>query len=356
MPNNKTYLKYDLWNAQAKTSFVKAKTDWFDGNKFDSRLHLSFVKHKGKPNCEQVCAIEIGIPMVKAGSDGNGKTGVTALSLAWLITSGALARRAAASKQAAKERNEKYADDVWACIGGTTVNRSKDGKAEFRKVSIAPGNAEGTFVMKAACCEGEQSSSMGGVQPKAGAQWTTIMVPVDMEYMEAFALNIQVEWEAHRTAMAVSQRCSLPSPVQPEAKADAEKPAVPEASPVTNAASESLVSDEATTKVQTSRDVWAFYDEIEGPLEVATTPEKAVQAARMCFSHLQKKHGLVYQDKEKARGLMDEILNGRNDTSNASANTFLNPVVLVKRSDSTNKSNQEPADTLFVMVYHNAIV
>ena len=47
MAENNTYKKErDIWNAQALKSFVKAKTDWFNGDDYDSRLHLSFVEHK----------------------------------------------------------------------------------------------------------------------------------------------------------------------------------------------------------------------------------------------------------------------------------------------------------------------
>lgn len=54
MSENSTYKKErDIWNAQALKSFVKAKTDWFNGDDYDSRLHLSFVEHKG--NCQMLC-------------------------------------------------------------------------------------------------------------------------------------------------------------------------------------------------------------------------------------------------------------------------------------------------------------
>ena len=53
MSENNSYKKErDIWNAQALKSFVKAKTDWFNGDDYDSRLHLSFVEHRGKPSFE----------------------------------------------------------------------------------------------------------------------------------------------------------------------------------------------------------------------------------------------------------------------------------------------------------------
>ena len=62
----------DIWDAENRNTFLKA-TPLFageDGN-YDSRYHFSFVKHSGKPNCTQEYAIEIFVPMVKAGSDGS---------------------------------------------------------------------------------------------------------------------------------------------------------------------------------------------------------------------------------------------------------------------------------------------
>lgn len=105
MSENNSYKKErDIWNAQALKSFVKAKTDWFNGDDYDSRLHLSFVEHKGKPSFEPVKTIEIGVPMVKAGSDGSGKMGVTALGLCQMISNGVLARRCAAERQNFEKR------------------------------------------------------------------------------------------------------------------------------------------------------------------------------------------------------------------------------------------------------------
>ena len=49
--NNKK--ERDIWNAQALKSFVKAKSDWFNGEDFDSRLHLSFVNTQVNRNLNQ---------------------------------------------------------------------------------------------------------------------------------------------------------------------------------------------------------------------------------------------------------------------------------------------------------------
>lgn len=218
MDNNKNYMKpNDIWDAEAKVSFVKATTDWFSISKYSSRLHLSFVSHDGqKPKPKQLDAIEIGIPMVKAGSDGNGETGVTALSLANSITTGALAKKAMMARQAAQQAGKKYADDIYVCIGGTPASRAKNGVAEFRRFSIAPGAKDGTYALKAARCEGEDSAT-GGVQPKKGAQWSTIILPVSESYMRTLGENIKAEWTAFLTAKRLLQASGTVDPqVQPQ--------------------------------------------------------------------------------------------------------------------------------------------
>ena len=49
MSENNSYKKErDIWNAQA-LKFVKAKTDWFNGDDYDSRLHLSLSNIEGNP-------------------------------------------------------------------------------------------------------------------------------------------------------------------------------------------------------------------------------------------------------------------------------------------------------------------
>lgn len=210
MDNNRNYVESkDIWDAEASKSFVKAKTDWFNMDSYSSRLHLSFVLHNGqKPKPTSLDSIEIGIPMVKAGSDGAKGTGITALYLADAISSGLLARMKNAANQKAQETGSKYAEDIFACIGGTTARRAKDGKPEFRKFSIAPGKAAGTYVLKASRCEGEESQT-GGVQPKKGAQFTQIMVPVSEAYMRTLAENIKAEWTAFLTAKRLQQTMGM---------------------------------------------------------------------------------------------------------------------------------------------------
>ena len=226
---NKNYVKpNDIWDAEAKTSFVKATTEWFSISKYSSRLHLSFVSHDGqKPKPKQLDAIEIGIPMVKAGSDGNGETGITALALANAITTGALAKKALLSRQAAQKAGKRYGDDIFTCIGGTPASRAKNGVAEFRKFSIAPGAKEGNYALKAARCEGEDSAT-GGVQPKKGAQWTTITLPVSESYMRTLGENIKAEWTAFLTAKRIAQETVITQPQQKPAAPVADVPAVPE--------------------------------------------------------------------------------------------------------------------------------
>lgn len=231
----------DIWNANGAKSFVKCQTDWFSGSNpdhlFDSRLHLSFVEHSGKQNnCKQLKHIEMGIPMVKAGGDGK-NSGTTALGLAADILSGKLGKLASKSLKDAAANNQKYASEIWSCIGGTVASRSKDGKAEFRKISIAPGAKLGTYVFKASRCEGDSSGSMGGVSPKKDAVWETITVPVDSAYMNALGEVILTEWQAFRTALATQKLLANQTMNQKSTYANAPAPApAPVQAPVQNSA------------------------------------------------------------------------------------------------------------------------
>lgn len=201
----------DRWCAEGAKSFMRMKVDWFNGDDFDSRLHLSFVEHSGSPKYSQLKVIEIGVPVVKAGSDGKGNSDVTALGLAAMLKSGLLIRKLQRSAEAARTQGKKYADDVWCCIGGTTAERSKTGKPEFRSVSIGPSQKEGMAVLKAMSCEGE-SGPNGGVQPVKGATRTTIMVPVAFDYLMALGSAIEDEWTAYLSAKKTVERLNKQMP------------------------------------------------------------------------------------------------------------------------------------------------
>ena len=126
-----------------------------------------------------------------------------------------MAKKAILSRQAAQKAGNRYGEDIFACIGGTPASRAKDGVAEFRKFSIAPGSKEGTYALKASRCEGEDSAT-GGVQPKKGAQFTQIIVPVSESYMRTLGENIKAEWTSFLTAKRVAQLTQA-APVQPAA-------------------------------------------------------------------------------------------------------------------------------------------
>lgn len=198
----------DIWNAQAEGCFIKAKTDWFsDDGQFGSRLHLSFVRHSGmKSGCKTLDTIEIGIPMVKAGSDGNGNTGVTALGMASIISNGTLARMAHAAREKQKQTGSAYPDTLLSCQGGTPSTRSKDGKAEFRRFSIEAGRESGTYALRAAKCEGEMNKTTNGVVPKTGAQWSNITVKVSELYLQTLAETIRAEWTAFLTVKLAEEK------------------------------------------------------------------------------------------------------------------------------------------------------
>ena len=94
----------DIQDAENRNTFFKA-TPLFageDGN-YDSRYHFSFVKHSGKPNCTQEYAIEIFVPMVKAGSDGSKVMGVNASGLAADMVNGNLFLEAERARKRQRE-------------------------------------------------------------------------------------------------------------------------------------------------------------------------------------------------------------------------------------------------------------
>lgn len=335
--NNKK--ERDIWNAQALKSFVKAKSDWFNGEDFDSRLHLSFVEHTGKPKFEPVKTIEIGVPMVKAGSDGDKHTGVTALGLCQMIANGMFARRCANERKAFEQRQaaapgtKVYQQAIWACIGGTTASRAKDGKSEFRKVEILPGQKEGTYALRAMSCEGETNETLGGVQPKKGAQWTQIIVPIDSDYLYAFAVNTIAVWNAHQMSRTLVNAGRAPKDTTAHEKA----PSAQSASPVQQ------------PQAAKPACVWAFYDrKFYGPMACAVTPNNAVVCAKRCLNKLQKEHNLRCK-KDAADRFFNEILNGKIDAENK-ANMWLTPLPLFLEES----GNPEQGDnTLYVMVYHS---
>lgn len=312
----KNYEQTLEWNAQGKTSFVKAKEAFSI-----ERIMLDFVEHSGKPECKRKNSIQIYIPMLKSGSDsqsaygGTGETGQTALGLAKLIVSNQLARRAEVNRKKAASEGKEYPDDIWGCIGGTTANRSKDGKAVYRRMSIAPGKAEGSYILRAEICEGEESSS-GGVMPKKGANRTRITVRVDGLYMDALGEFILTEWSAYRTAQMLKGTTSHDEPAaEPDDRTSEAVPAVPVSA------------------------VYMIYDmQYYGPIASATSPEEAVEKLRSALVKLRDEHNLV-SDPEQAKKLKEELMN-------VSRNSVLQEVNLFEKgTDGT-----DVKDRLFVMV------
>lgn len=293
----------DIWNANGSKSFVKCQTDWFSGKDsarlFDSRLHLSFVSHTGKQDCcKQTAHIEMGIPMVKAGSDGQ-NSGVTALSLAAEILNGVLFRKCTQSRKEAAAAGKRYADDVWACIGGTVASRAKDGKAEFRKVSIAPGAKEDTVALKASRCEGDSSNKMGGVSPKSGAAWETIMVPVDYAYLETLAEVILTEWQAFRTAIVTRKMVGAP----------AETASNSNAAPQTV---EKVVEKRVEVPIASFDSLFyisGLFDAKVGTVSigVATTAADAIQKAKMWLEDIHRKFGFVQMNHDSFKALVVDL-------------------------------------------------
>ena len=176
-----------FFEIQGLSTFCRVKTDWIEFG----RIHLSFVKHDGaKPKPKKIVNIEGALKFHGADS---------ALSLCSMITSGAIARKAARSKEQA---NGSYPEAVFVSMGGTPTARSKDGKAEFRQFSISPGN-KSDYIFTMSKCEGEDTAS-GGVAPKKGAQRTSIVVPLSAGDLNDFAQSIIAEYTAYRTRMCLA--------------------------------------------------------------------------------------------------------------------------------------------------------
>lgn len=355
MSENTTQKKErDIWNAQSLKSFVKAKTDWFNGEDYDSRLHLSFVEHTGKPKFDPVKAIEIGVPMVKAGSDGDKRTGITALGLCQMICNGVFAKMCANERQAFEQRkanangNKVYQQAIWGCIGGTTASRSKDGKSEFRKIEIIPGQKDGTYAFRAMSCEGETNETLGGVQPKKGAQWTQIIVPVDAEYLYAFAVNTIAAWNAHQSARILSHMSILPAAQKNETPAAEKVQSTPAPTPVLPQTPAQAPAPNVPAKPSC---VWAFYDQkFYGPMGCATNPNAAVTCATRCLNKLKKERNLHW-DENACNKMHNEILNGKPGGENALQNMWLTPLPLFLAENPENGGQGD--DILFVMVFRS---
>lgn len=326
----------DIWNAQGLKSFVKAKTDYFNGQKYDSRLHLSFVEHTGKPACQQVKNIEVGVPMVKAGSDGNGRGGITALGLCRMIQNGIIDRRAAVERKDFEQRQAQggqkvYHKPIWSCIGGTTAERAKDGKAEFRKVELIPGTKPGTYAFAASSCEGEMSSALGGVQPKREATWTRVIVPVDGEYLYAFAEAVVAEWNAHVAAREVSKAMSVPG------LNGQQVPAVPVQAPMPAPA-----PAPAPVAPERPKRVYVLYDDtFYGPMACALSQKTAIAYLKKCLKKMQDEQQLSCRKEELDR-TTDQILN--NETP---GNRHITPGIALYGKSSSNPAGDAH---LYVMV------
>lgn len=304
----------NIWESQGKDSFVKCTTDWFS-NQYPSRVHFSFVKHSGRDNgCKQLAHIEIGVPMLKAGSDGQGDTGLTALQLASFIRSGRMRRRA----DEARKAESKYPPDIFTCIGGTPSRRSKDAGAEFRRFSIAPSTSAGQYVFKAARCEGEDSGT-GGVQPKKNAHWETIMVRVSEASLTTLAEYILSEWNAFRTAGYLSNALGMEKP-DANKSADAGKTADAKKNAAQNAAGKDDKKSAPKQAEPTSlTHVYVVMDNINGVHGVALSAASAVSLARATIKLLKKSGYRVCDDaaaQKVAQSIMEESKNPQNEWYN----------------------------------------
>ncbi len=192
--NAKIYTNVEpFWQVQGSKSFCKAKGDWIDFK----RIHLSFVRHNGKPDCKQEAAIEGAVKL--EGADG-------ALFLAEMILSGAAKKLAARSKQEAAASGN-YPKAFFESMGGTVASRSSDGKCQFRQFSVAPG-MKSDYVFTMVACEG-QENRMGGIQPVQGAARTRIDVPLSAGDLFCFASCIRAEHTAQRVFIRLKDKGAI---------------------------------------------------------------------------------------------------------------------------------------------------
>ncbi len=170
-----------FWQRQGATSFVKLKQDWFPIGK----VHLSFVKHKGKPQCVQDYAIEAGIDFDEA------------LSLAASILNRELKAAVIESKKRKTETNQQYADAAFRSQGGSPAKPDKNRPCLYREITIGPGD-KAEFSLGVMQCEGE-TNDIGGFQAKSGAKKQYIFIGLAYDELKAFAQVIVAEYTAYRS-------------------------------------------------------------------------------------------------------------------------------------------------------------
>ena len=173
-----------FWEMQGSKSFVKARTDWMEYDK----IRLSFVRHSGRKNgAAQEAAIEGAIPI-------HGNAG--ALFLSHLILSGGA--KAIAKKRKADVENGQPMQPIFTNYGGTPASRSADGICKSRQFSLCVGSKI-DYIMQMVICEGIEGAG-GEIRPKPNAQRETIAVGVPTENLVDFAISVQQEAAAFRTA------------------------------------------------------------------------------------------------------------------------------------------------------------
>lgn len=366
----------DIWDAENRNTFFKA-TPLFageDGN-YDSRYHFSFVKHSGKPNCTQEYAIEIFVPMVKAGSDGSKVMGVNASGLAADMVNGNLFLEAERARKRQRETGNQYPDRLFTCVGGTPARRRSDGKAEFRQFSISPSNDPGYLVYQAMSCEGQETADGGIVPAKGMPSRRTITVKVADVYTKALGVNILLDWVAYKTLSlfsnllksksevnlmdnnncipedtlvaalkkAIAEYCAennmrfVPASAlsgtgsnQTKAPAPVQKTQQPAPANTVNPAK----TQEPKPAKNADKCAWIFIDSVcIGLMAVSINSENAVNVARDCFRRLKKTpQNFLCADKTTGAKLKSEIVAAK------TSDGWLSPVKLVS-NDGQNTTN-----------------
>lgn len=206
-------MKEHLWEVQAAKSFCKMKKDWLS----HERIHLSFVKHSGKPECKQELAIEGAIKLT--GTDG-------AVNLSYLILSGRLRKMAEMKKKEAAEKQQKFVEPLFTSMGGTVASRSADGAScTFREFAVLCGTAS-EYVLRMLTCAGEQTST-GGIQPVSGAKRESIFVPISAGDLVCFAKAIEFAYQEYMTMVCSAPGYTGENKDAPQDPAPANEPQAP---------------------------------------------------------------------------------------------------------------------------------
>lgn len=251
-----------FWEMQGSKSFVKARTDWMEYDK----IRLSFVRHSGRKNgAAQEAAIEGAIPI-------HGNAG--ALFLSHLILSGGT--KAIAKKRKADAENGQPMQPIFTNYGGTPASRSADGICKSRQFSLCVGNKI-DYIMQMVICEGIEGVG-GEIRPKPNAVRETIAVGVPTENLVDFAISVQQEAAAFRTAKMLGIEPRLRQRYNPnEENTAAVQESTPVQTPVPTAPVQSVPAPAVQSEPTKIAMIYSDNPDINGGFPFAVTLDHAAE-------------------------------------------------------------------------------